>query len=123
MNHLNIRLATLDDLDSFFIYLNKHLLENGSNNTNFFQPVSKTDSALNDTMKLRFSKGITISIGEHGWRRLWLAFDRNNKVVGHIDIRSHPEAYTHHRVLLGTGVDSSFRKKGYGIALLKCMFD
>lgn len=118
---MEIRLATQADMGSFFNYLDQHLAENGDGNTSVFQPMSRAESRLNEGMKSRFNEGIKTVLGEPGWRRLWLAFDGSGQVVGHIDVRSHPEQHTGHRALLGMGVDSSARKQGLGKRLMEAM--
>ena len=42
-------------------------------------------------------------------------------MFGHIDLRHYGEEYKFHRVLLGMGVDSSLRKQGLGVELIKCV--
>ena len=120
---MEIRLATQKELVNFFPYLNDHLSDNGIGNTTLFQPMSKSESKLTDSMRLRFSDGINTDLGLPGWRRLWVAIDDNKNVVGHIDIRSHPENHTDHRALLGMGVDRTTRKQGLGKRLIQSMLE
>ncbi|GIU32621.1 GNAT family N-acetyltransferase [Shewanella sp. MBTL60-007] len=120
---MEIRQATQNDLTSLFSYLNDHLSDNGVGDTHLFQPMSKAESSVNEAMKARFSTGISTEISLPGWRRLWLAFDDNKKIVGHIDIRGHAENHTKHRVLLGMGVDRSVRKQGLGKQLINQMLE
>ncbi|MCK8047007.1 GNAT family N-acetyltransferase [Shewanella sp. 1CM18E] len=120
---MDIRQATQSDLEHFFTYLNDHLSDNGVGDTHLFQPMSKSESSVNEAMKSRFSEGINTAMYQQGWRRLWLAFDENKKIVGHIDIRAHAENHTTHRVLLGMGVDRSVRKRGLGKQLINKMLE
>ncbi|WP_299804918.1 GNAT family N-acetyltransferase [uncultured Shewanella sp.] len=120
---MEIRQATQNDLGKFFNYLNDHLSDNGVGDTHLFQPMSKAESSVNEAMKSRFTAGIKTEIYHPGWRRLWLAFDENKKIVGHIDIRAHAENHTQHRVLLGMGVDRSVRKQGLGKQLINKMLE
>ena len=120
---MEIRQATQKDLTSFFSYLNDHLSDNGVGDTHLFQPMSKTESSVNEAMKARFADGINVELFQLGWRRLWLALDDNKKIVGHIDIRSHAERHTQHRVLLGMGVDRCVRKQGLGKQLINTMLE
>jgi len=96
------------------------LSDNGDGETALFQPMSREQSYLSDKMKLSFLQGLQLEIGQLGWRKLWLAFDKE-KIVGHLDIRSHPMKYTGHRALLGMGVDRLIRKTGLGGRLLTSM--
>lgn len=116
---MKIKLASENDLEKFFKYLEAHLEENGLDGYDLFQPLTKSQSKLSDILRSKFSEGISIESGEIGWRRLWLAVDEQEEVIGHIDIRNHPEANTQHRVLLGMGIDSSCRRLGLGSRLLK----
>lgn len=118
---MNIQLATLEDLDKFFIYINDHLTDNGKDGHSLFQPLSRSESRVNDALETRFREGIQKPIDKLGWRRLWIALDDESRIVGHIDIRSHMEANTSHRALLGMGVDRSFRKQGLGKKLISEM--
>ncbi|MCL1137310.1 hypothetical protein [Shewanella pneumatophori] len=102
---MQIRQATQSDLKHFFTYLNDHLSDNGVGDTHLFQPMSKTESSVKEAMKSRFSEGINTAMYQQGWRGLWLAFDENKKIVGHIDIRAYSENHTAHIVLLGMGLD------------------
>jgi len=115
---LNIQLATIEDIDDFVTYLNDHLADNGQDGHSLFQPLSRSESRVNDALETRFREGIQKPIGKLGWRRLWIAVDDESRIVGHIDIRSHMEGNTSHRALLGMGVDRSFRKQGLGKKLI-----
>jgi ribosomal protein S18 acetylase RimI-like enzyme len=57
-------------------------------------------------------------LSEPGWRRLWVARDRDGRIAGHIDLRAHPERLSPHRCLLGMGVERSFRQRGLGLRLI-----
>ncbi len=106
-------------LNDFFDYLSTHLSENGINETPLFQPLSIEKSMLNDEWKERFKNGLKKDANTAGWRKLWIATNQENQIVGHVDIRSHNEQYTEHRVLLGMGVDSNFRKLKIGQKLME----
>jgi RimJ/RimL family protein N-acetyltransferase len=115
---LNIQLATLEDLDKFFSYINDHLADNGKDGHSLFQPLSRSECHVNEGLETRVREGIQKPIDKLGWRRLWIAVDDESRIVGHIDIRSHMEANTRHRALLGMGVDRSVRKQGLGKKLI-----
>lgn len=109
---------TKKGLDKFFEYLDDHLSDNGKANTSFFQPLSSKHSKLSEEMKESFNIGLSIQVGHPGWRRIWVATDQSNEVLGHIDLRAHKEKYTEHRALLGMGVDRNCRRKGLGKKLI-----
>ncbi len=125
---MEIRLAQQTDLEPFFQYLDIHLQGNGAGNDVVFQPVPREESRVTETIRNKFSVGVTKTIGEDGWRVLILAtLDYEDliarEIIGHIDIRPYPNKYSHHRALLGMGVASQHRRKGIGERLLKSMLE
>ncbi len=118
---MRISEAALSDLESFFEYIGAQLLENADDNSPLFQPISKENCVVSEQFKDKFRNGFEASLGEHGWRKLWVIKDSNERVFGHIDLRHYSEEYKFHRVLLGMGVDSSLRKQGLGVELIKCV--
>ncbi|HTF95676.1 MAG TPA: GNAT family N-acetyltransferase [Cellvibrio sp.] len=119
---MEIRLAEKSNLELFFQYLDIHLHDNGSNETPVFQPLSRKDSIVSDEVKNKFLTGVNKTVGEDGWRTLMLAFI-DQTIIGHIDIRSHPNKSSSHRALLGMGVDAMHRGKGVGEQLLKFLLE
>lgn len=133
---MEIRLAQQTDLESFFQYLDIQLQGNGADGGVVFQPVAREESRVNETIRNKFSTGVTKTIGEDGWRILMLAIldketgNKNNdeeymdgEIIGHIDIRPYPNKYSNHRALLGMGVGSQYRRKGIGEQLIKSMLE
>lgn len=106
-------------LEDFFQYLNIHISENGQNGTILYFPLSKEQSILSNELMIKFKEGLSKDIGENGWRKVWVAFNREDKIVGHIDIRSNNQLNSEHRVLLGMGVDINFRTLKIGQNLLE----
>ncbi|GLT16937.1 N-acetyltransferase [Vibrio zhanjiangensis] len=113
--------ATPLDLDPFFEYIGVQLLENADDDSPLFQPLSKEHCRVSENFKAKFREGFEHSIGEHGWRKLWLIKDSHQGVVGHIDLHHYSEEYKFHRVLLGMGVDSNLRQQGLGAKLIECV--
>ena len=107
------------DFNNLFEYLTIHLSENGKNKTPIFQPLTKEQSKLSIAWKEKFENELNKEVNKPGWRKLWIATNQENQIVGHIDIRSHKELNTEHRVLLGMGVDSNFRKLKIGQKLIR----
>ncbi len=58
-----------------------------------------------------------------GWRRVLVAFNEMNDIVGHIDLKSHNQNYMNHRAILGMGVHRNFRKEGLGRLLIESIVD
>ena len=106
------------ELATFFHYLNDHLLDNGRNGTPLFQPMSRTSAGFTPEKVNGFSTGLQASFGQQGWRRVWVAL-REGEIIGHIDLRSRPEAAARHRCLLGMGVHREARRSGLGAALVE----
>lgn len=103
----------------FFEYLNDHLSDNGKSGSVYFQPLPYAESVFSADRAKAFRDALDIPMGEPGWRRLWGAFTPNQKLVGHIDLRAHPERFAAHRCLLGMGVDRDSRKFGLGQRLIE----
>ena len=116
-----VRIVDLDDaaLDEFFRYLGDHLSDNGRDGK-YFQPLPLAAAAggLPAERQQSFRDGLAIPVGEPGWRRAWVARDARGRVVGHVDLRAHPEAHAGHRCLLGMGVDRDHRRRGLARKLL-----
>ncbi|WP_196893976.1 GNAT family N-acetyltransferase [Aureivirga marina] len=108
---------------AFFEYLDKHLSENGKDEKELFQPVTQEESIITEDWKEKFTSGFSKKYAEKGWRKMWIATNLENQIVGHIDIRSRMEPNTSHRVLLGMGVDSQFRKLKIGQKMLDFVID
>ena len=117
MNSITIEKISLDDYTPFFTYLDNHLSENGNENI-LFLPLSRDQLQLDSKWKKKFLDGFNKEFGQPGWRKLWVAKNHKQQIVGHIDIRSRNELNTRHRVLLGMGVDSGSRKLRIGQNLL-----
>lgn len=107
------------DFDDFITYLDDHLLENGSSDVGYFQPLSRSASSFPEERKSAFRAGLEIAVGKPGWRRAWVARGSVGQVLGHIDLRGHVERYTSHRCLLGMGVHRTFRRQGLGAGLIE----
>ena len=106
------------DWDEFFLYLNDHRLDNGTEEAGYFLPLSQSESCLPYDKEESFRAGLTIPAGAPNWRRAWVARATHRQIVGHIDLRSHPSRFAGHRCLLGMGVHRHHRRLGLGAALL-----
>ena len=119
-----ILIQELDEerLDKFFQYLSIHVSENGINGTVPFLPLSVQQSILSDELMAKFKEGMKKNPGELGWRKIWVAV-KDLQIVGHIDIRTHNQLNSEHRVILGMGVDTNFRKSNIGTTLLEVIIE
>jgi RimJ/RimL family protein N-acetyltransferase len=104
-------------LDEFFLYLNDHLLDNGTEETGYFHPRSRSAVQFPPDREIAFRKGLATPLNELAWRRAWTASGPGGRIIGHLDLRAHSEEFARHRCLLGMGVDRAHRKLGVGIAL------
>ena len=104
-------------LENFSNYLGKQMLENG-NGDHLIQPLSRKQSILDKGLLDKFRNGIRMNFGETGWRKVWITKNKEGEIIGHIDIRSHKDLNTQHRVSLGMGVDAAYRKLKIGERML-----
>jgi ribosomal protein S18 acetylase RimI-like enzyme len=114
----SIRPALEADLPPFFAYLDDHLRDNGADGTPLFQPLPRDQLRMPAGLRLAFIKGLSMPVGQPGWRRLWLALGPTGNIAGHIDLRARPEAMAAHRAMLGTGVQRLYRRRGLGRQLV-----
>ncbi|MET0858161.1 MAG: GNAT family protein [Telluria sp.] len=109
-------LGAADFLD-FVAYLNDHLADNGGE-AGYFQPLPRRASFFPAERAAAFRDGLDYAVARRGWRRAWVARCGQGRIVGHVDLRSHPDGLTGHRCLLGMGVDRGNRRAGLGAALI-----
>ncbi|ALT78534.1 GNAT family N-acetyltransferase [Paucibacter sp. KCTC 42545] len=107
------------DFEAFASYLDDHLRDNGSALTGYFQSQSRHQSGLPPERLLAFRQALSVPLDEPGWRRAWVARTADGCIIGHVDLRAHPQAHTSHRGLLGMGVDRAHRRQALGQALLR----
>ena len=117
-----IRPLEFEELAAFFHYLNDHLRDNGRDGAPLFQPMARSSAGFPPEKANGFSTGLQASFGQQGWRRVWVAV-REGEIIGHIDLRSRPEAPARHRCLLGMGVHRAARRSGLGAALVATAAD
>lgn len=105
--------------EPFAEYLNDHLADNGKPGKVHFQPLPRSESRFAADKARAFRDALDVPLGAPDWRRLWGAFDPGHRIIGHIDLRAHPERFAAHRCLLGMGVDRHARQRGLGRLLLE----
>jgi RimJ/RimL family protein N-acetyltransferase len=111
------------DLPALFVYLDDHLQDNGRAGTPLFQPMARADSRFPADKRAAFAIGLGAEVGAPGWRRAWIALDRDGSICGHVDLRARPERASSHRCLLGMGVHRDWRRQGLGERLLAHALD
>lgn len=114
---------TSERLEAFFGYLSAHIAENGEEGALLFLPLGQQQSVLSGELRSKFELGMSAAFGEPGWRKAWVALSRENRIVGHVDLRMHPQPNAAHRVLLGMGVDRQHRGHQIGRSLLQCAIE
>ena len=117
-----IRAATEADLPALFAYLNDHLSDNGKGSTALFMPIARSESGFPREKEASMRNGITIPVGQPGWRRPWIAFAGDGSIAGHVDLRARPERVSAHRALLGMGVHRDQRQQGLGAMLMEVAY-
>lgn len=116
---IDIAPAEISDLECFFDYLGKQIAENGTSNSHLFQPLSRDINTICEHTRAKFESGFEATLGTPSWRKLWVAKDSLGNICGHIDLRNNGDEYRFHRVLLGMGVDSQYRKQRIGEQLIE----
>ncbi len=116
---MKIKHLISERIDDFFVYLNDHISDNGKNNTSLFLPISKEDLNIPVELIDSFRDGQSVSINKLGWRRVLIAVNKKNEIIGHIDLKSHNQNYTNHRAVMGMGVHREYRKEGLGSLLIE----
>lgn len=114
-----IKPLTSEETDQFLTYLNDHISDNGKNGTPLFLPISRSDLKLPASIADSFRQGQSISIDQPGWRRVFIALNEKEEIIGHADLKSHNQSYTGHRAVLGMGVDRNYRQMGLGRLLIE----
>jgi ribosomal protein S18 acetylase RimI-like enzyme len=115
-----VEIAPLEEplFDEFFRYLGDHLTDNGRDGVWFMPFPRDAVPGFPADKRESFTSGLGVAVGAPGWRRGWVARDARGRVVGHVDLRAHPEPHTGHRCLLGMGVDRDHRRLGLARRLL-----
>lgn len=106
-------------LPQLFMYLDDQLQENGRDGMPLFQPLSRANGRLPPDKAASFAGGLSIALGQPGWRRVWIALDANGAIAGHIDLRARPDPLSAHRAMLGMGVHRAYRRCGLGRMLVE----
>ena len=122
-NNLKIKPLSAEIIDDFFFYLNDHISDNGKANSPLFLPISRNDLSLPKSIVDSFRNGQSISIDQLGWRRVFIAVNEKNDIVGHIDLKSYNQNYTNHRAIMGMGVHRDCRKMGLGSLLVESVIE
>ena len=114
-----IRPATAADFPALFAYMDDHLSDNGRGGTALFMPISRSESGFPRDKESNMRKGIGVPVGQHGWRRPWIALTADGAIAGHVDLRARLEIACAHRALLGMGVHRDHRRQGQGAKLVE----
>lgn len=108
-----------DRLHAFFEYLHDHISDNGAHQQPLFLPIAREDLGLSQELRARFEEGLAADFNSRRWRRVLIALTEEGKIIGHCDLRSHPERYTNHRAIMGIGVHRAYRRIGLGRQLIE----
>lgn len=122
MSLIQVSLLQIEDISTFLTCLDDYLSDNGLGETPLFQPLSRAESKVPNTLRRSFQFGLEVPIEEMGWRRVWVARGEDGNIVGHIDLRGSLERHAPHRAVLGMGVDRDHRRLGIGCLLMETAF-
>jgi len=120
---VSLQLLAPEQLPQLFMYLDEQLQENGRGDVPLFQPVSRRHSRLPPEKAAAFASSLAVPFGQPGWRRMWLAFDNQGGIAGHVDLRAYPDPASSHRAQLGMGVQRNYRRLGLGRQLVDHALD
>ncbi len=123
INKIDIQLLEPEGIEDFLVYLNDHISDNGKGSSPLFLPISRNNLHIPKEVAGSFRQGLSISIDELGWRRVLIAVNKKSEIIGHVDLKSHNQNYTHHRVVMGMGVHRDYRNIGMGNLLVKSIVD
>jgi len=117
---MNLQIVALEPerLPQLFMYLDNQLQENGRDGMPLFQPLSREQGRLPPEKAASFAGGLSIALGQPGWRRVWIALAADGAIAGHIDLRARPDPLSTHRAMLGMGVHRDYRRFGLGRMLV-----
>jgi RimJ/RimL family protein N-acetyltransferase len=110
-----IRPLTRKDVDAFLAHFDAHRAESGRGDWHFmpFEP-GDADGPLGCDIK-RLDKPLTAP----GWQRWFIAVADDDRIVGHVDLKSSALKTSRHRCLLGIGIERPHRQKGLGRRLME----
>lgn len=120
---MNIVVARANHMAAFKPYLEAQMLENGDGQTPLFMPLSRAQCHLSIDVQGKFANRLALPLTNPNWRRLWLVFDEQQQLIGHIDLRGTGQEHTAHRALLGMGMNLEARGKGLGKKLIAHVVD
>lgn len=119
----SIRLATKDDLRSYWDHIGRHKNESGNDGDLIFSIGGGSHKKpFEEFSQERISKW-ELPLGECGWERVWLLFDQN-AVRGSLKlVHQPPIPETLHRAVLMMGLERAARRQGNGSQLIKTAID
>ncbi len=104
-------------IDTYLAHLARHMAESGRDGTPVFNPLPPSErwdpDARRPLLLARWAK----ALHEPGWERAWAVHD-NDRIVGHLDLRTRELSSSLHRATLGMGLEATHRRMGLGRALI-----
>lgn len=111
-----VRLMQADDIEAFLAYQRVMKARSGLEEPHH-GPYSR-DAPLPENLGETVRTRIATPVGTVGWRRYWVAVERD-AVVGVSQVGGAALEASGHRVQLGMGVHPGYRRQGIGRALLR----
>jgi RimJ/RimL family protein N-acetyltransferase len=113
-----IRHFELEDLEKLIEYNCKHMSESGIKGNPVYAPFPSDHVHDKEKMREQIKASYSAPINQVGWRRTFLLED-HDQVYGSLSLSALPLCTSLHRCLLGIGLDSEVRGKGYGKKLME----
>jgi len=114
---IDVRLATLDDLDVLTRHLGIHDDESGTDGELPYGPYGRDELIGDDERRSRLRTRLARPLDQLDWRRFLIAVERG-RCIGHAQIDGGGLAAERHRCTLGLGVERPWRRRGIGRRLM-----
>jgi RimJ/RimL family protein N-acetyltransferase len=110
---MEIRLATVDDIPSYFDHMRRHFAESGEGGDLIFHPVVEFESWRKEEQVPKLFDEWSLAPPAIGWQKVWIAVE-NGEIVADCLLRSGQMPATAHRCQYAIGIERAYRGKGLG---------
>ncbi len=118
---LLIKEIKIVDVEKFVEHLARHFEELGIDSI-IHSPITKLEEKEIPRYIDHAKKGISTSLNELNWNRIWGLFE-GDKVVGHLNLEGAKLDSMSHRVRLSMGLEINYRSQGFGRKILQCSLE
>jgi ribosomal protein S18 acetylase RimI-like enzyme len=106
------------ELEAFVEHLQRHGAESGRDGDILFRPRSPNSLVDPIAIRARIRGSWELDLTQPTWLRSWGVL-RDQRIVGHLDLRGGSLAAELHRATVGMGVERPERRHGHGRSLLE----